>query len=134
MTSKKKILIIEDEDSIRKVLEFHLKSNGFDVILAQDGEEGLDKAEQEPPDLIILDLILPKKQGEEICKEIRKDERIGKIPVIMLTAKGSDIDRIIGRVIGADCYMSKPFNTSALLKEINRLIEIKQTAETKKEA
>ena len=129
MAEKKKILIIEDEESIRKVLEFRLKGYGFNVVCAGDGDEGLDKAKCEKPDVIILDLILPKKQGEEICKEIRKDADISKTPIIMLTAKGSDVDRIIGRVIGADRYISKPFDMDELLKQINILAGITDAAE-----
>lgn len=121
---KKKILIIEDETAISKALEFRFKKSGFDVIIAYDGEEGLAKAKGERPDLIILDLMLPKMTGERVCKEIRKDDAIARIPIIMLTAKDSDTDRVIGRVIGADCYIAKPFDLAQLFKEVDRLIKV----------
>jgi len=123
MTEKKKILIIEDESSIHKALEFRFKKIGFDVIIAEDGEDGLNKAIRETPDLIILDLILPKMTGERVCKEIRKNKNISGTPIIMLTAKDSEADRVIGKVIGADCYMIKPFDLNELIEEVGRLIK-----------
>ena len=122
MEEKKKILIIEDSIFICQILEMDLRKNGFEVSVACDGKTGLKKAKKEKPDLIILDLVLPKLPGEQVCKEIKKDEQCRGIPIIMLTAKGSDTDRIIGRVIGADSYMSKPFDIHILLEEIARLI------------
>ncbi len=124
MTQKKKILVIEDETSISKALEFRFKKYGFEVVLAEDGEDGLNKAKEARPDIIILDLILPKMTGERVCKEIRKDDNISKIPIIMLTAKDSDVDRVVGRVIGADRYMTKPFDLNALMREINKLLNL----------
>ena len=120
---KKKILIVEDDESISKFLSYRLSRLEFEVALAKDGEEGLEKA-KEIPDLIILDLMLPKFSGEEVCKAIREnedDERFANIPIIMLTAKTSDVDRIVGKVIGANTYMTKPFRADELVKEIRRL-------------
>lgn len=124
MNGKKKILIVEDETSISVALEYRFKKFGFEVILAEDGEDGLSKARSEKPDIIILDLILPKLTGESVCKEIRKDDNIAKTPIIMLTAKDSDTDRIIGRVIGADCYITKPFDLERLRKEVDKLLKL----------
>lgn len=119
---KKRILIIEDDQSISKFLAHRLRQMQFEVVLAADGEEGLNKARQEVPDLVLLDLTLPKCSGEEVCKAIREDENehFSSTPIIMLTAKTSDADRIIGKVIGANSYMTKPFRSDELLKEIRR--------------
>ena len=119
---RKKILIIDDERDFGALLKLSLQENGFDVIIAEDGKSGLEKAKYERPDLIIFDLGLPGLSGEEICRQIRKDECPKGVPIIMLTAKGSDADRIIGKVIGADSYLTKPCDTQILLKEIDRLI------------
>lgn len=120
---KKKILIIEDEADLCKIMVLRFEKKGFDVIFANDGLAGLYKAKEEKPDLILLDLMLPKLPGEEVCKEIRKDEVIGKTPIIMLTAKTTEADKIIGKVIGADCYLFKPFDSAKLFIEVDRLIQ-----------
>lgn len=116
----KKILIIEDEVDIVRILEFRLKRSGYEIIIAVDGETGLCLAKEEKPDLILLNLLLPKLPGEEVCRRIRQDENISKVPVIMLTAKKGDVDRIVGRVIGADFYMTKPFDLALLLEKIKQ--------------
>ena len=120
----KRILIIEDDQAIREFLGYRLRKLNYDIIAAENGEEGLTKARQNFPNLIILDLMLPKLSGEELCKAIREDhdKLFAKIPIIMLTAKNSDVDRVIGKVIGANCYIEKPFKADHLLKEIKRLI------------
>jgi DNA-binding response OmpR family regulator len=121
---KKKILLVEDDPYVNEVLGYRLRSLDFEVLIAQDGEAGLKKAGEKFPDLIILDLMLPKLSGEQLCKNIREhqDKKFSKIPIIMLTGKTSDVDRVIGRVIGANSYVTKPFDIENLLKEINRLI------------
>jgi len=118
----KKILIIEDENELCDFIGLRLERNGFEVIAANDGVEGLNKARVEKPDLIILDLMLPKMPGEEVCKQVRKDSGICEIPIIMLTAKCSDADRVIGTVIGANVYMAKPFEGVKLMQAINELL------------
>lgn len=118
----KKILIIEDESDVCKVLAFRLEKNGFEVICAKGGKEGLDKVRMNRPDLVILDLMLPELPGEQVCKEIRKDIDIEKTPIIMLTAKAGEVDKIVGRVIGANYYMTKPFDVKELLDKIGKLI------------
>lgn len=120
--SEKTILIIDDEKNLSRVLELQLTDLGYKIIIAIDGKEGLAKAKEEKIDLIILDLVLPKMPGEEVCRQIRKDERIGKIPILMLTAKTQDVDRVIGRVIGANCYLTKPFDWAILIEQIKKLI------------
>lgn len=122
MDAKKKVLVVEDDDSIRRIIEFCLSKRNFDVVTAADGLDGLSKARSINPDIIILDLMLPKMPGEEVCKQIRKDKQLGRVPVIMVTAKGSDADKVIGKVIGANHYIVKPFRVEELLENINRLV------------
>jgi two-component system response regulator RegX3 len=124
-THKNQILIIEDDESIRKTLSCRLSKLGFDVLQSEDGFQGFDDAKRLHPDVVVLDLRLPGRPGEEICKAIRDDEdqEFAKTPIIMLTGKSSDVDRVIGMVIGADAYVSKPFRMPKLLKEINRCLD-----------
>lgn len=113
---KEKILIIEDEEDLVKGLKLNLAGEGYEVDWASDGEEGLRKALEERPDLIILDIMLPKMNGLDICRELRKKNI--SIPIIMLTAKGEEIDKVVGLEIGADDYMTKPFSIRELLARI----------------
>ncbi len=113
---KKKILIIEDEEDLVKGLKLNLADEGYEVDWASDGEEGLRKAMQETPDLIILDIMLPEMDGLEVCRELRQ-KNIG-IPIIMLTAKGEEIDKVVGLEIGADDYITKPFSVRELLARL----------------
>lgn len=119
----RKVLVIEDEADISRPLTFRLKKKGLEVIVAADGEEGLAKARAEKPDLIILDLMLPKLTGDEVCKQIRQDEAQGNTPIIMLTAKASEVDKVVGKTLGATSYMTKPFEANELLREIDRLLK-----------
>jgi two-component system alkaline phosphatase synthesis response regulator PhoP len=112
----KKILIIEDEQDLIKGLKLNLSDEGFDVDWAVNGVEGLRKALEEAPDLIILDIMLPEMDGLEVCRELRQ-KNIG-IPIIMLTAKGEEIDKVVGLEIGADDYITKPFSIRELLARI----------------
>ncbi len=122
MDKKKTILVIEDDPYINRILEVHLTSIGFDVLKAFDGEDGIAKAKEQKPDLIILDLGLPRISGEALCRELKLDDRYKHIPVIMLTAKDTDTDRVVGRVIGADVYMTKPYEIDLLEKEVKTLL------------
>jgi len=124
--AKKKILMIEDEIGFHRILTLYIKKKQlqFELISAYRGDDGLKKAKQETPDLIILDLTLPGLPGEEVCRQIRKDQKISETPIIMLTAKNTDTDRVIGRVIGANLYLTKPCELDDLLKEINKMVEI----------
>ena len=113
---KEKILIIEDEKDLVKGLKMNLVDEGYKVDYALDGKEGLEKAMGENPDLILLDIMLPGMDGLEICKELRRNKI--DIPILMLTAKGEEIDKVIGLEIGADDYISKPFSIRELLARI----------------
>jgi len=125
MENKSKILIVEDDKDINRTLCLRLQMEGFEVITAHEGYEGFYKATTQRPNLVILDLKLPGLPGEEICKELRKDERYTSLPVIMLTAKDTDVDKVIGKVIGANHYMNKPFDIDELLKKIYLLLKEK---------
>ena len=98
-----KILVVDDEEPIANILEFNLKKEGYDVIVANDGEKAVDLALNANPDLILLDLMLPKKDGMEVCREVRAKKNI---PIIMLTAKNSEIDKVLGLEFGADDYVT----------------------------
>ncbi len=111
-----KILIVEDEKELINGLKLNLDLEGYEVISALDGAEGLSRALAEAPDLILLDIMLPKKDGLEVCRELRK--RNVTTPIIMLTAKGDEVDKVVGLEIGADDYVSKPFSMRELLARI----------------
>ena len=118
----KKILVIEDEKDLAELLVFNLEKEGFRMLCAYDGVTGLEKAQREEPDLIVLDLMLPGLMGTEVCKELRKEPRTARIPVLMLTAKGEEIDRVVGFEVGADDYIVKPFSMRELLLRIRAII------------
>jgi DNA-binding response OmpR family regulator len=113
---KEKILIIEDEEELVKGLKLNLVFEGYDVIWALDGEDGFNKALKEAPDLILLDIMLPKKDGLDVCRELR--QRNVSIPIIMLTAKGEEVDKVVGLEIGADDYITKPFSVKELMARV----------------
>jgi two-component system alkaline phosphatase synthesis response regulator PhoP len=113
---KKKILIIEDEEELIKGLKLNLNFEGYDVFWALDGQDGLNKALEERPDLILLDIMLPQKNGLDVCRELR--EQNVTIPIIMLTAKGEEVDKVVGLEIGADDYITKPFSVKELLARV----------------
>jgi len=113
-----KILVIEDEEHIVELLKFNLESNGYDVVSASDGLEGLNMVKSERPDLILLDLMLPKMDGIEVCKQVKSDSDLQEIPIIMLTAKGSETDKVLGLEIGADDYITKPFSIRELMARV----------------
>ena len=117
-----KILIIDDDKDILKVLKKRLEECHYEVIGAQEGYEGLYKYSKEKPDLIILDIMLPRIDGYEVCREIRREIKDEKTPIIMLTAKGDDYDRIKGKVIGATYYRTKPFEWDDVHKLITQLL------------
>lgn len=106
----KKVLIIEDEKDLAELLAFNLEKEGYSATCVHDGKLGLERAAAELPDIILLDLMLPGLLGTEICKELRKNQRTAHIPVIMITAKGDEIDRVVGFEVGADDYIVKPFS------------------------
>ena len=123
-SKKKRILIVEDEYSASKFLTLRLTNLGFAVSAAFDGMAGLKEASETIPDLVILDLMLPKLPGEEVCKTLREsfDEQLAKIPIIMLTGKDSVVDKVLGKVIGADAYLTKPYEFSDLFEVIKKIL------------
>lgn len=115
-----KILLVDDEQSIRELLEFNLKKNGYETLTAADGREALQKAEG--TDLILLDLMLPEIDGIEVCRRLKTAARTADIPIIMLTAKAEEVDRIIGLEMGADDYVAKPFSMRELMARIKAVL------------
>jgi two-component system, OmpR family, phosphate regulon response regulator PhoB len=116
-----RILIIEDERGLTDVLTYNLQREGYEVLLAHDGEEGLRKAQMQLPDLILLDLMLPKMDGLEVCRELRSGERTRHIPILMLTAKAEETDQVVGFTMGADDYVTKPFSVKVLMQRVKAL-------------
>jgi len=119
---KEKILIVEDEKDIVKMLEYNLKKEGFRVIDARDGEDALDLATRENPNLILLDLMLPGIDGLEVCKTLKKESKTSSIPIIMLTAKAQESDKVVGLELGADDYITKPFSPRELIARIKAVL------------
>jgi phosphate regulon transcriptional regulator PhoB len=119
---KEKILIVEDEKDIVKMLEYNLNKEGFKTISCHDGEDALDSANSEHPDLVILDLMLPGMDGLEVCKELKANSKTASIPIIMLTAKSQESDKIVGLELGADDYMIKPFSPRELVARIKAVL------------
>src|SRR5438874_1630320 len=115
---KPRILIVEDERQLVKTLEYNIQRDGYETIVAYDGEEGLRKAQSLLPDLILLDLMLPGINGLEVCKQLRAGDRTRDIPVIMLTARTEEMDQVEGFAVGANDYVTKPFSTKVLLQRI----------------
>ncbi|SHI74233.1 DNA-binding response regulator, OmpR family, contains REC and winged-helix (wHTH) domain [Geosporobacter subterraneus DSM 17957] len=117
--ASKKILVIEDDYNIYDLISIYLKKEGYDVLGAQDGEKGLSVFREEAPDLVVLDIMLPKMDGWDLCREIKK---ISDIPIIMLTAKGETFDKVLGLKLGADDYMVKPFDPKELIARIDAVL------------
>lgn len=125
---KKRILIVDDEEDILSVLKFRLEANNYEVLSASDGQEGFDKARAEKPDLMILDIMLPKLDGYKVCRMLKLDETCRAIPIIMVTAKAQQKSEGFGGEIGADAYISKPFESEVLLEKIRELLKKTQEA------
>ncbi len=123
MSEKKRILIIEDEIEMVKLLRMRLEANGYDVLVAGDGQEGLDMAKREKPDLIILDLMLPKMDGFKVCGLIKSDTKYSHVPIIILSARGHESDVATCKELGAEVYITKPFEPRELLAKINSLLK-----------
>jgi len=124
---KTKILVVDDEPEAIELIEFNLRQAGFDVLSAADGGEALARARSALPSLIVLDLMLPEVDGIEVCKILRRDASTSSIPIIMLTARAAEIDRILGLELGADDYITKPFSPRELVLRIKKLLERGQT-------
>tara|TARA_B110000014_G_scaffold259400_1_gene247160 strand:+ start:304 stop:999 length:696 start_codon:yes stop_codon:yes gene_type:complete len=113
-----KILVVEDEPNQVELIEFNLNSEGYEVVVARDGEEALNLAEEENPDLILLDWMLPKVSGIEVCRQLRRSKMTREIPIVMLTARSEESDKIRGLDIGADDYITKPYSIKELLARV----------------
>ncbi|MBN9421307.1 MAG: two-component system response regulator [Candidatus Accumulibacter sp. 66-26] len=121
-TTTKKVLIADDEQNIVISLEFLLGREGFQVLVAQDGEEALAKARAEKPDLVLLDVMMPKMNGFDVCQALRADPELSAVRILMLTAKGRETEVSKGLGLGADAYMTKPFSTKELVVQVRALL------------
>jgi DNA-binding response OmpR family regulator len=128
-----KILVVDDEPDAVELIAFHLQAAGHEVVTAADGEEALARAKTTMPDLIVLDLMLPEVDGFEVCKILRRDPSTAGIPVIMLTAKSAEIDRVLGLELGADDYLTKPFSPRELVLRVKNLLNRRAGEEEKKD-
>jgi two-component system phosphate regulon response regulator PhoB len=120
------VLVVEDEKDIVDLIEYHLKQSGFSVITALDGRSGLERARTEHPSLIILDLMLPEMDGKDICRALKSNPTTQSIPILMLTAKAEEVDRIVGFELGADDYVSKPFSPRELVLRVKAILRRKE--------
>lgn len=117
------ILIADDEPNILVSLEYLMKREGYTVHLARDGQEALDALRRERPRLLLLDVMMPRKTGFEVCQEVRQDEDVKDTLILMLTAKGRETDVVKGLALGANAYMTKPFSTRELVQKVRELLE-----------
>lgn len=124
------ILVVDDEPDIVEIIQYNLEKSGFDVIVAADGPAALEKARDETPDLIVLDLMLPGLEGTDVCRILKQEERTRSIPILMLTAKSEEIDRIIGLELGADDYVVKPFSPREIALRIRNILRRRSEPET----
>jgi phosphate regulon transcriptional regulator PhoB len=120
--AKEKILIVDDEKDIVKMLDYNFKKEGFRTVLAYDGEDAVDLAKKEHPDMVVLDLMLPGIDGLEVCKALKKEPKTESIPIIMLTAKAQETDKVIGLELGADDYVTKPFSPRELIARVKAIL------------
>lgn len=118
-----KILIADDEPNIVISLEFLMKREGFEVLIANDGEEAVKRIRADMPDLVLLDVMMPKKTGFEVCQEVKSDATLASVRILMLTAKGRDTEVAKGLALGADAYMTKPFSTKDLVAKVRAMLE-----------
>ena len=119
----KKILVVDDEAQLVDMIKMRLEASDYEVITAFDGQDALEKAKKDKPDLIILDLMLPKIDGYKVCGLLKKDARYAKIPILMFTARAQEEDKKLGEEVGADTYITKPFEPQALLTKIQELLK-----------
>jgi DNA-binding response OmpR family regulator len=117
-----KILVADDEPNIVISLEFLLKREGYTVVIARDGQEAIEAIERERPDLVLLDVMMPKKTGFEVCQDVRTNDALQATKILMLTAKGRDTDVAKGMALGADAYMTKPFATRDLVQKVAEML------------
>jgi two-component system phosphate regulon response regulator PhoB len=127
---KPKILVVDDEPDALELIAFNLKNAGLEVLTAENGDQALRLARAQLPDLILLDLMLPEVDGLEVCKILRRDAATSAIPIIMVTAKAAEMDRVLGLELGADDYVTKPFSPRELVLRVKNLLRRRQAAET----
>jgi DNA-binding response OmpR family regulator len=130
---KAKILVVDDEPDAVELLAFNLRQGGYSVTTAADGAEALHKARTQVPDLLVLDVMLPELDGFEICKVLRHDPVTARLPIIMLTAKAAEVDRVLGLELGADDYLTKPFSPRELMLRVKKLLSRGAPAAQEKE-
>jgi len=130
---KPRILVVDDEPDAVELLEFNLKNSGFTVASAADGQEALRRARSETPDLILLDVMLPEVDGLEVCKILRRDTATSAIPIIMVTAKAAEVDRVLGLELGADDYLTKPFSPRELVLRVKNLLRRREASDEQAE-
>jgi two-component system, OmpR family, phosphate regulon response regulator PhoB len=123
LMARAKILIVEDESDIRELLHYNLEKAGYQTFSADQGEKALEMAKKHTPDLILLDLMLPRMSGLEVCRQLRRDPMLQHIPIMMVTAKGGEMDRVVGLELGADDYVVKPFSVREVILRSQKLLE-----------
>ena len=123
MMAAKRILLVDDETQLVEMVKIRLEASDYEVLCAYDGQEALDKARKEKPDLIILDLMLPKIDGYKVCRMLKFDEKYKNIPIILFSARAQETDVKLGKEVGADAYISKPFDPPSLLGKIKELLQ-----------
>src|SRR5256712_14100735 len=119
---RRKVLVVDDEAVLVETIAYNLEQAGYQVITAADGASALEAARRESPDLIILDIMLPEMDGLEVCRELRRESNTATTPILMLTAKGDEIDKVVGLEVGADDYVTKPFGRRELLARVRALL------------
>lgn len=120
--SKGTVLLIDDEKDLLELLRYNLEREGFEVLSAANGASGLELARRNPPDLIVLDLMMPGLDGLEVCQQLRAEPRTGRIPLVMLTARAAEADRVVGLELGADDYVTKPFSPRELVARVKAIL------------
>lgn len=120
--ANEKILVVDDEENIAELISYNLTSNGYKVITANNGNDAVKLAVEEKPNLILLDLMIPGKDGYDVCKDVRSNSEIRNTPIIMLTAKSEELDKILGLELGADDYITKPFSVRELLARVKAVL------------
>ncbi|MCK8826519.1 response regulator transcription factor [Natroniella acetigena] len=117
-----KVLVVDDEENIVELIKFNLEQEGYQVLTAYDGVEALEKVKEKEFDLVVLDLMLPQIDGFEVCRQIRTDDKLKRLPVIMLSAKGEEVDKVLGLELGADDYVTKPFSPRELIARVKAVL------------
>jgi two-component system, OmpR family, alkaline phosphatase synthesis response regulator PhoP len=123
-----KVLVVDDEVYILHILDFSLGAEGYEVVTAANGEQAIEKAINEKPDLIVMDIMMPKLDGYETCKRLKEMPETKSIPILLLTAKGRDVDRQKGFDVGADDYITKPFSPNKLINRVQEILGINSSA------